>query len=58
MLKRVYLYVFNISLSEIISESPTHLIWNLILLFLFNVEIIRILNSILNKFVAGLTFSI
>lgn len=56
MLKRVYLYVFDIFLSEIISESPTHLIWNLILLF--KVEIIRILNSILSKFVAGLTFSI
>lgn len=26
MLKRVYLYVFDIFLSEIISESPTHLI--------------------------------
>lgn len=58
MFKRVYLYVFDISLSEIFSESPTHLIWNLILLFLFKLEIIRILNSILNKFVAGLTFSI
>ena len=57
MFKRVYLYVFDISVSEIISEGPTHLIWNLILLF-FKVEIIRILNSILNKFVAGLAFSI
>lgn len=56
MLKIVYLSVSDISLSEIISESPTHLIWNLILLF--KIEIIRILNSILNKFVAGLAFSI
>lgn len=52
MLKIVYLSVSDISLSEIISESPTHLIWNLILLF--KVEIIRILDSILNKFVARL----
>lgn len=57
MFKRVYLYVFDISVSEIISEGSTHLIWNLIFLF-FKVEIIRILNSILNKFVAGLAFSI